>query len=184
MSDIKKYSIVKWRGELYVITDFQHVNPGKGSGFTKFKLKNVKTGKVLEETLKTGEAGLEDADTEHHNMQYLYNAGEAYYFMDNNTYEQVSLNAEALGDQAKYLKEDLEVIALFYEDAPITIQLPKKIEYKVVEAPEGVKGDSASGSVTKRVVLENGLNIPAPLFIKEGDNIKINTETGEYVERA
>lgn len=184
MSDIKKYSIVKWKGELYIITDFQHINPGKGSAFTKFKLKNVKTGKVLEETLKANEAGLESADTEHRNLQYLYQDGNTYYFMDSESYEQFGLDEEVIGEQAKYLKDGLKIIALFYEGNPITIKLPSKIEYKVIEAPEGVKGDSASGNVTKRITLENGLNIPAPLFIKEGDIIKVNTETGEYVERA
>lgn len=183
MSAFKKYSIVKFKGELYIIIDFQHVNPGKGQAFTKFKLKNVKSGKTLEETLKIGAEGLEEVETDRHNMQYLYHNDENYYFMDNKTYEQVSLDTEILGDQVRYLKDDQEVIALFYEDKPVSIELPKKIEYKVVEAPEGVRGDSASGGVTKRIVLENGLNIPAPLFVKEGDVIRVNTETGEYVER-
>lgn len=184
MPDIKKWAIVKFRGELCVITDFQHINPGKGSAFTRVKLKNVKTGKVVEETLKGGAEELENVDTEHRNLQYLYHDDANYYFMDNTTYEQVGVGTDIIGDNAKFLKDDQEVVALFYEGVPVTIELPRKVEYKVIEAPEAVKGDSAAGNVTKVVKLENGLEINAPLFIKSGDVIKVNTETGEYVERA
>ena len=117
-------------------------------------------------------------------MQYLYKSGDNFAFMNNTNFEQVEMNADLIGVEAKYLKEGLEVIIGLYEERPVSVQLPKKVQYKVVEAPPAVKGDSASGNVTKEIVLDNGLTIQAPIFIKEGEEVVVNTETGEYSARA
>ena len=117
-------------------------------------------------------------------MQYLYKSGENFAFMNNSTYEQIEMNADLIGDEAKYLKEGINAVIGMYEGMPVSIELPKKIQYKVVEAPPAVKGDSAGGNVTKEVVCENGLHVQVPIFIKEGEEILVNTETGLYSARA
>lgn len=180
-SDFKKGVALLWKNEPYIIANFQKVNPGKGTAFTRTKIKNCKTGKVLEITFKSGEQ-IETADLMRKKAQFLYEDPNSYNFMEQDTYEQVNINKEIVGEQGKYLKEDLEVYILYYNGNPISIDLPPKINYKVTEAPEAVKGDTST-TATKYITLENGLKITAPLFIKEGDNIKVNTETGEYVER-
>lgn len=180
-SDFKKGVALLWKNEPYIISDFQKVNPGKGTAFTRTKIKNCQTGKVLEITFKSGEQ-VETADLTRRKAQYLYEEPENYNFMEQDTYEQVGIPKEILGEQGKFLKEDLEVYILYYNSNPISIDLPPKVEYKVTEAPEAVKGDTST-TATKFVTIENGMEVQAPLFIKEGDVIKINTESGEYVER-
>ncbi|MFH1192652.1 MAG: elongation factor P [bacterium] len=180
-ADFKKAVAILWKDEPYVITDFQKVNPGKGTAFTRTKIKNCKSGKVLEITFKSGE-GIETADLVTRKAQFLYSEPEKYNFMDQETYEQVSIAKEAIEEQGRFLKEDLEVYVLYYNDNPISIDLPPKVVYKVIEAPDAVKGDTST-TATKFITLENNLKVQAPLFIKEGDNVRINTETGEYVER-
>jgi elongation factor P len=182
-SDIKKGVILKFKNEPWLVIEFQHVKPGKGGAFVRTKLKNIRDGKVVDNTFKTGET-IEIEELERKKMKFLYTEGNNYYFMDPETYDQVSLPVEVIGDKAKFLKEDLDVDVVYHEGNPLTAELPIKIKYKVIEAPPAVKGDTASGSVTKTVVLENGLKLPVPIFIKEGDEIIVNTEKGEYVERA
>ena len=165
------------------MVDFQHVNPGKGSAFVRSKLKALKTGKVVENTFKSDEA-VEFLEMDRKKVQYLYGTPTEYTFMDMKNYEQFSIGADVVGEGSKYLKEGIEVSILVDENgAPITLDLPKKVTFKVTEAPPAVKGDT-SGNVTKEIVLENGLTARAPMFIKEGDLVIINTDTGEYVERA
>lgn len=180
-SDFKKGVALLWKNEPYVIVDFQKVNPGKGTAFTRTKIKNCQTGKVLEITFKSGEQ-VEQADLLRRKTQYLYEEPDAYNFMEQDTYEQVSISKDILGEQGKFLKEDLEVYILYYNGTPISIDLPPKVDYKVTEAPEAVKGDTST-TATKFITLENGMEVQAPLFVKEGDVVKINTGTGEYVER-
>lgn len=182
-SDIRKGAVVRQPNGLFVVVDFQHVNPGKGAAFTRARMKELSTGKVIENTYKTGES-VDIVDVFFQTMQYLYKSGDNYAFMNTKTYEQVEMNSDLIGDDAKYLKEGLEVVLGLYEDRPVCIQLPKKVQYKVVEAPPAVRGDSAAGNVTKEIVLENGLHIAAPIFIKEGEEILVNTETGDYSARA
>lgn len=182
-SDIKKGVYIMFKGEPHTVVDFQHVSPGKGSGFTRTRLKNLKTGKVLDNTYKSGE-GIEVPTIERSKAQYLYGGGGEYTFMDQNSYEQVILKDDILGDEAKYLMEGMEVGLVLHDGITINIDLPKKVTLKVTEASDAVKGDTASGNVTKEVVCENGLHAQVPMFIKEGDVIVINTETGAYVERA
>lgn len=180
-SDFKKGVALLWKNEPYIIADFQKVNPGKGTAFTRTKIKNCKSGKVIEITFKSGEQ-VETADLVNKKAQFLYSEPDAYNFMEQDTYEQVSISKEVIEEQGKFLKEDMDVYILYYNGNPISIDLPPKIVYKVTEAPEAVKGDTST-TATKYITLENGLKVQAPLFVKEGDNVKINTETGEYVER-
>jgi elongation factor P len=181
--DIKKGVVILFKGDPHLIVEFEHIMPGKGSAFVRTKLKNLKTGKVLENTFKVGEK-IDLVDLEKKKVQFLYGAGEKYTFMDNTTYEQFEVDRNVLAGFEKYLKEGLEIILLFSDGSPVTVEFPKKVSFKVAEAMPGVRGDTASGRVTKEATLENGLKIRVPLFIEEGNVIIINTETGEYVERA
>lgn len=183
VNEITKGIVIKQNGELLLVTDFQHVNPGKGSAFVRTKLRNLKSGKSFDITFKSNE-DVEIVEVERRQMQFLYQNDGMYAFMDNTNYEQTEINEDILGDKKIFLKEGVEVYLAIYEGTPIAVELPRKIAYKVVEAPPGVRGDTAGGNVTKEVVLENGLRLQAPLFIKEGDAIVVNTDTGEYVERA
>ena len=182
-SDIRKRAVIKHNGDLYSVVEFQHVNPGKGAAFTRARMKNLGNGKVIEITYKSGE-GVDIVSVQFQTMQFLYKTGDNFAFMNNASYEQVEMNGDLIGEDAKYLKEGLDVIIGIYEEMPVSIELPKKIQYKVVEAPPAVKGDSAAGNVTKEIVCDNGLRVQAPIFIKEGEEILVNTETGEYSARA
>lgn len=180
--DFKKGTYIGFKDGVWQIVDFQHVNPGKGSAFVRTKLKEAQSGKVVEHTFKAGEQ-VGDVNIETNDAEYLYNDGTNYVFMDNATYEQHEVKKEDIEDITGYLKENQQVLLLKLDGTPINIQLPKKIKLDVIQAPPGVKGDS-TGSVTKTVTLETGMTVQAPLFIKEGDTLVINTETGDYVERA
>jgi elongation factor P len=182
-SDIRKGVVIRQNNDLYVVVDFQHVNPGKGAAFTRTRMKNLGNGKVIEITYKSGEA-VDMVSVQFQTMQYLYKTGDNYALMNMSTYEQIEMDGDSVGEEAKYLKEGLEVIVGMYEERPVSIQLPKKIQYKVIQAPPAIKGDSASGNVTKEITLDNGLTIQAPIFIKEGEEVLVNTETGEYSARA
>jgi len=182
-SEIRKGVVIRHQNDLFVVVEFQHVNPGKGAAFVRTRMKSLGTGKTVEVTYKTVES-VDIVSVDFMTMQYLYKTGDNHAFMNMQSYEQIEMNGDLVGDDAKYLKEGLEVIVGMYEGRPVSIQLPKKVQYKVVEAPPAVKGDSASGNVTKEIVLENGLHIAAPIFIKEGEEILVNTETGDYSARA
>ncbi|MDD5252178.1 MAG: elongation factor P [Patescibacteria group bacterium] len=182
-SAIKKDAFIRFRGDICIVTDFQHVNPGKGSAFVRAKFKNIQTGKTVENTFKVGEA-VEAVDLDRVTMQYLYKDADNYNFMDNSSYEQVGISADLIGDKGQYLKEGQEVSVLSFEGQPLSVDLPKKLVFKVIEAMPAVKGDTASGRVTKEATLETGLKIQVPLFVEQGDALVVNTETGEYVERA
>jgi elongation factor P len=146
-------------------------------------MKNLGNGKVIEQTYKTSES-VDIVSVQFSTMQYLYKTGDNYAFMSMTNYEQIEMDGDLIGDEAKYLKEGIEVVIGVYEDRPVSIQLPKKIQYKVVDAPPAVRGDSSSGNVSKEITLDNGLKVQAPIFIKEGEEILVNTETGEYSARA
>lgn len=178
-TDIKKGAVIRHNNDLFVVTDFKFVNPGKGAAFTKTKMKSITTDKSLEITYKSGE-NVDVVRVERQTIQFLYVNGETYSFMNNDTYETLEVNAGILGDDAKYLKEGLEVIGSFHEGNLVAISLPIKVEYIVKTAPPAVKGDTASGNVTKEIVLDNDLKVQAPIFIKEGETILVNTDTGEY----
>ena len=182
-TDLKKDTFIMFKDSICSVVDFQHVNPGKGSAFVRTRLKNVQTGKVLEHTFKAGE-GIDLVDLERSTMQYLYKDENSYYFMDNKGFEQHAIPVDLIGEKGQYLKEGQEAIVLLYGVTPLSIDLPKKLIFKIVEAMPAVKGDTASGRVTKEAVLETGMKINVPLFCDQGDSIVVNTETGDYVERA
>lgn len=182
-TDIKKGAVIRHNNDLFVVSGFQFVNPGKGAAFTKTKMKSLSSGKSMEVTYKSGET-VDTVQVDYVNMQFLYKNSTAYSFMNKETYETVDVDGDALGDDAKYLKEGIDVIVIMYEGRFVALELPKKIQYKVVEAPPAEKGNSAGGNVTKEIVLDNGLHVHAPIFIKEGEEILVNTETGDYSGRA
>jgi elongation factor P len=172
---------VELDGEPYVMTYFQHVKPGKGGAFVRTKVKNLRTGRVLEKTFRSGER-LDEAEVEDKRMQYLYQDGEQLIFMDQETYDQFPFTAEQIGDSRKYLLENLEVDVVFWRGKPISIELPSFIEAVISQCDPGVKGDTASGA-TKPATIESGAVIQVPLFIKEGEKVRVDTRTNEYVER-
>lgn len=178
----QKGIFIEFKDEPNQILEFQHVNPGKGSAFIRTKLKNVKTGKVQEFTYKSGES-VEELPINVREMQYLYKAGEDFVFMDKFNYEQMNMPKSILGNFEKFIKEGDVYQILIHEDIPIGMRFPKKVRLQVVEADEAVKGNTST-SAKKNVTLETGVQILAPLFIKKGDLIAINPETGEYLERA
>ncbi|MDF1525573.1 MAG: elongation factor P [bacterium] len=172
---------VEIEGEPFSIIEFQHVKPGKGGAFVRTKLKSLITGNVLDRTYRSGEK-LKRPDFEEKQMQYLYRDESGFHFMDTGTYEQVLLTAEDMGDLQDYLKEELEVTVQMYNGKPIGIDLPIFVELAIVKAEPGVKGDTATGA-TKPAEMETGAVIFVPLFLGEGDVVKIDTRSGEYIER-
>ncbi|HQE04762.1 MAG TPA: elongation factor P [Tepidanaerobacteraceae bacterium] len=180
-NDLKTGVTVEIDGEVFMIVDFQHVKPGKGAAFVRTKIKNVKTGQVFERTFRAGEK-LNRAIVERKTMQYIYSEGDVYYFMDTQTYEQIPLNKDQLGDSVDYLKENLEVMVMLHEGVSIGIELPTFVELEVTETEPGFKGDTATGG-SKPATLETGLTVQVPLFINIGDIIRVDTRTGEYLGR-
>jgi len=181
-SDFRKGLKIEYNGEPYLMVDFQHVKPGKGNAFVRTRLKSLISGNVLEVTFKSGEK-VNKPDLEEKEMQFLYSEGEKYYFMDNASYEQIFLNADKMGDAPKYLQENINVNMLFYKGDPIGLDLPNFVVLKVLETEPGIRGDTASGG-SKPATVETGAVIQVPFFINEGEAIKIDTRSGEYVERA
>lgn len=180
-SDFRKGMKLALEGELYIIVDFQHARTAQRRANVWTKLKSLRTGRVLERTFSAGETFAEAEFTERP-MQYLYSDGEIFNFMDSKTFEQTTLTAEQVGDSKWYLQENVEYKIMFFEGNPIAIDLPSAVVLKVIEAEPAVKGDSVS-NLTKNVVVETGLSVRAPLFIKEGDSLKIDTSDGKYLER-
>jgi len=168
-------------GDPYIITWFQAVNPGKGSAFTRTKLKNLITGSVLERTYKSGEK-VKKPDLEENNMQFLYHDGSNFVFMNTETYEQVNIPDDVIGDDRDFLKENLEVAILFFNGKPVGCQFPNHVVMKITYCEPGLKGDTATGA-TKTATMESGMLIQVPLFINEGDDLKIDTRTRAYLGR-
>lgn len=172
---------ILFKNQPYIITSAQFVSPGKGSAFTRVKLRNLKTGQAAENTFKSGEA-VELVDVLRRRCQYTYTDGKNYYFMDNESYDQFSLSKESMGDNSKYLVDGIELYAMYIDGSPVSVQLPPKMSFKVVSTVPGVKGDTATGGA-KEATIETGAVVKVPLFIKEGESIIINTESGEYVSK-
>jgi len=181
-SDFKNGIFITFKDQPHQIVEFQRVNPGKGSAFVRTRLKSLTTGKVQEFTYKSGES-VEELPVETQEMQYLYPEGEDYVFMNNTTFDQVTVKGTLLGDFVKYLKPNDTYQVLVHEEEAVGIRLPKKVRLLVTEATEGAKGNTMSGA-TKTVTVETGAIVTVPLFIKEGELIAIDPETGSYVERA
>ncbi len=180
-ADFRNGMIINFKNDLYEIVEFLHVKPGKGGAFVRTKLKNVKTGAVLENTFRAGEK-VEEIRIEKHKMEYLYYDGTNYVIMDPVSYEQLEVSEELLGDKKLYFKENIEIAVLTNNDEIISVELPTTVNLKVTECEPGVKGDTVSRS-TKGAVLETGLKVNVPMFINQGDVVKIDTRTGEYIER-
>ena len=181
-SDFRKGITFEMNGEPHVVLDFQHVKPGKGAAFVRTKIKNVETGAVVERTFNPNEK-MPPAHLDTRNMQFLYEADGMYTFMDTESYEQMELNKEQLGDALNYLMENMEVSLQTFKGRIIGIQLPNSVNLKVVECEPSVKGNTATGA-TKIAKVETGYEVRVPLFVNEGDTLRIDTRTGNYIERA
>ncbi len=182
MNDLRVGVAITHENQPYVVLWSDFMRTAMRKPVMRTKLRNLISGRVLELTFKPDDK-IQEANLERNKASYLYVQNGEYYFMDQTSYDQFFLNADQLVNQVQYLKEGLEVEVLNYEGKPVTIQIPKKIQYTVVEAPDAVKGDTATNT-NKTVKLDNGLEIKAPMFIKQGENILVNTETGEYSARA
>ncbi len=180
-NDFKTGVTIELDGEVFTVVDFQHVKPGKGSAFVRSKLKNVKTGAVVEKTFNAGEK-MPRAHLDRREMQYLYNDGDAYNFMDNQSYDQISISREQLADATKYLKENTNVSVLMYQGSVIGVDLPNQVELEVTATDPGIKGDTASGG-SKPATLETGAVVQVPFFVEVGDVLLIDTRTGNYIKR-
>ena len=179
--DLRNGTTFELDNSVFRVVEFQHVKPGKGAAFVRTKIKNVITGAVLERTFNPSEK-LQGAEIEKREMQYLYQDGDLYYFMDNETYEQMPLNAEQLGDSLKYIKENMNVKILSFKEKVFAVEPPMFVELEVTYTEPGFAGNTTTTS-GKPAKLENGLEISVPMFINIGDVIKIDTRTGEYMER-
>lgn len=180
-SEFRKGLKVEMNGEPFIIVDFLHVKPGKGGAFVRTKLKSLLTGKILEHTFRSGER-VKSPDIEEKEVQYLYHDGGNYYFMDKESYWQFELTEDQLGDSKDFLQENITLTVLFHNNNPMGVQLPTFVELRIDRTEPGVRGDTASGG-TKPARLESGAVVQVPLFLEEGDIIKIDTRTGEYIER-
>ena len=179
-AEFKKGLRIVFDGEPYTIVDFQHVKPGKGGAFVRTKLKHMRQGRVIDNTFRSGEK-VELVDFEDKHMQFLYK-DDRFHFMDMETYDQVSLSEDEVGDVALYLKDNTEVEVLYIDGSPVSLELPNFIELAVARTDPGVRGDTAQGG-TKPATLETGAVVQVPLFLNEGDIVKVDTRTGEYLGR-
>jgi elongation factor P len=180
-TDFRKGLKIEIGGEPFVIVDFQHVKPGKGGAFVRTRLKSLVSGNVIDQTFRSGDR-VDKPDLEEREMQFLYETGGEFHFMDTQTFEQLFLTADHLGDSRDFLKENLVIKILFHNKRPLGVEVPMFVELKVVRADPGVRGDTATGA-TKPVTLESGAMIQVPLFVEEGDVIRIDTRTREYITR-
>ena len=179
--DLRNGTTFELEGNVFKVVEFQHVKPGKGAAFVRVKMKNVITGAVLEKTFNPSEK-LQGAEIEKREMQYLYNDGDLYYFMDNETYEQIPLNVEQLGEALKYIKENMNVSVLSFKGKVFNVEPPMFVELEVTYTEPGFSGNTTTTS-GKPATLENGLEISVPLFVNIGDVVRIDTRTGQYMER-
>jgi len=179
--DFRKGLKIEINGEPFIIVDFLHVKPGKGGAFIRTTLKSLTTGNVLEKTFRSGEK-VNKPNLEEKQMQYLYGSDGEFHFMDSETYDQLFLVEDQLGEARNYLQENVNVTVLFHNGEPIGVEVPIFVELTVTSTEPGVKGDTAGGA-TKPAVLETGMTVQVPLFINEGDVLKIDTRTGKYLER-
>jgi elongation factor P len=180
-SDFRKGAKIEYKGAPHEIVDFQHHKMGRGGAIVRTKLKNLKTGSIFDDSFKGGEK-FNTPNLEEKSMQYLYKEDELYYFMDNESYEQIPLTIEQLGDAMKFLIENMEAKMLFYSGEPLTVEVPMFVELAITKTDPGFKGDTASGG-SKPALLESGVTVKVPFHLSEGDIIKIDTRTSEYIER-
>jgi len=180
-TDFRKGLKIEMGGEPFVIVDFQHVKPGKGGAFVRTRLKSLMTGNVIDQTFRSGEK-VDKPDLEEREMQFLYETEGEFHFMDTQTFEQLFLTSDQLGENKDFLKENFVIKALFHNKRPIGIEVPMFVELKVVKSEPGIRGDTATGAI-KPATLESGAVIQVPLFVEEGDTVRIDTRTREYITR-
>jgi elongation factor P len=180
-SEFRNGLVIRMEGELFTIVEFQHVKPGKGGAFVRTKLKNVKTGRVIDRTFRSGEK-VEDVRLEKKSLQFLYKSDGDFYFMDVHSYDQISVDQSVVADASKYMKDGMEVEILFHGKEPIGVELPIFVELQITKTDPGLKGDTASGG-SKPATLKTGTVVQVPLFIEEGEVVKVDTRTGTYIER-
>ncbi|MDH4469114.1 MAG: elongation factor P [Bacteriovoracaceae bacterium] len=181
-TDFRKNLKLELEGKPYIIVDFQHINPGKGSAFVRTKLRNLETSQVLERTFKAGVDTFEEPDIEQKEMEYTYSDTDGFNFIDQTTFESIHLNTEQVGDSRFFLQEGIKIEILFYNAKPIALELPNFVNLKVEQTDPGLRGDTSSGGM-KKAIMDTKLQVNVPLFIKEGEVLKIDTRTSEYVER-
>lgn len=181
-NDFRPGVTIEFEGDVWQVVDFQHVKPGKGAAFVRTKMKNIRTGAVIERTFNAGEK-VPKAHVERRDMQYLYESDGMFNFMDTENYEQSALSEEQLGDAKKFLKENMIIGVEFFQGDIIGVELPNAVELEVVETDPGIRGDTATGG-TKPAKLETGYVVKVPLFINIGDVLRIDTRSGDYIERA
>jgi elongation factor P len=181
VNDLRKGVTFEFDGKLYKVLEYSHHKPGRGNATIRVKAVDLRSGTILEKTFQSGER-VQDVRLDFHNVQYLYNDGSVYHFMDLDTFEQPGISASMLGDSALYLTENLEVKLTFYDGEPIDVDLPITVDMDVVEGEMAVRGDTATG-VTKRIKTQTGLEVQVPAFVDVGDRIRIDTRTGSYVTR-
>ncbi|WP_027719288.1 elongation factor P [Desulfovirgula thermocuniculi] len=180
-NDFRTGLTIELDGEAYQVIEFQHVKPGKGSPFVRSKLKNLRTGAVIEKTFNAGEK-VPRAHIDRREVQYLYNDGKTYNFMDMETFDQFSLTREELGEAVNFMKENMTLTLLMFQGKSIGVELPNYVELKVIDTPPGIKGDTASGG-SKPATLETGYVVQVPFFVEVGDVLQIDTRTGHYIKR-
>jgi elongation factor P len=180
-AEFRKGLKIEIEGKPYLIVDFQHVKPGKGGAFVRTKLKNMINGRVTDQTFRSGEK-VGRPDMEEKEMQYLYREGDNFVFMDNLTYDQIYLSKDQIGEQVQFLQENITIKLLYFNQEPLGLELPNFVELAVTATEPGFKGDTATGG-NKPATLETGAVIQVPLFISEGDRIRVDTRTGNYMER-
>ena len=182
-NQFKNGSHIEIDGTVYKILEFQHVKPGKGGAFVRTKVRRIEDGSVIDKTFRAGEK-FRPVHTESRKMQYLYDSGEAAVFMDTRDYEQLELPRALAGDAMRWMRPNDEVEVLFVDERPTDVQVPSAVEMKVTKTQPGVKGDTASGGGNKPATLESGVTVQVPLFVEEGDTVRVDTRSGEYVSRA
>lgn len=181
VNDLRKGVTFELDGNLYRVLDYNHHKPGRGNATIRIKARNLRSGATLEKTFSSGDR-VQEARLEYHNVQFLYKDDEFFHFMDLDTFEQPAIGKDLVGDTAGFLKENIEVKLTYYKDEPLDIELPTTVDLKVVHSEAAVRGDTATG-VTKRVTVETGYEVDVPLFVNEGDKIRVDTRSGGYVTR-
>jgi len=181
VNDLRKGVTFELDGELYRVLEYQHHKPGRGNATIRTKLRNLRSGSTVDKTFQSGDR-VQDIRLDHSTVQYMYSDGNLYYFMDTETFEQPALSADLLGDAVNYLTEGITLELSSYEGKPLDTEIPLTVDLKVVSSAPGVKGDTATGA-TKAATLSTGLTVMVPLFVNEGDTIRVDTRTGQYLTR-
>jgi len=181
VNELRKGITFELDNQLYKVLDYHHNKPGRGAATIRIKARNLRTGATIEKTFGSGER-VQDVRLEYHNVQFLYSDGNLYHFMDMQTFEQPAIQKDIIGEAAEFLKEGVEVKLTLFENEPLDVELPTNVDLLVVKSENAVRGDTATG-VTKKVILETGAEVNTPNFVEEGDVIRVDTRTGEYVTR-